>query len=46
MLLWPGDEELGDAADLLLSSILAQGLPMPLHVLSGLDDMAQKVRFI
>ncbi|XP_042232188.1 pre-rRNA-processing protein TSR1 homolog isoform X2 [Homarus americanus] len=42
MLLWPGDEELGDAADLLLSSILAQGLPAPIHIVAGLEEVAQK----
>lgn len=46
MLLWPGDEEIGEASDLLLSSILAQGLPVPVHVLSGLDDMAQKKKHV
>lgn len=42
MLLWPGDEEVGDAADLLLSSILAQGLPAAVHIVAGIEDMAQK----
>lgn len=43
LLLWPGDEELGGDADLLLSSIMAQGLPTPVHVITGLEEMAQKV---
>ncbi|XP_050723085.1 pre-rRNA-processing protein TSR1 homolog isoform X2 [Eriocheir sinensis] len=42
LLLWPGDEELGGDADLLLSSIMAQGLPTPVHVITGLEEMAQK----
>lgn len=41
MLLWPA-EELGEAADLLLSSVLAQGLPAPVHIVAGLEDMSQK----
>ena len=43
MLLWPGEEELGGDADLLLSSIMAQGLPTPVHVVTDLEEVAQKV---
>lgn len=42
LLLWPGEEDLGEDADLLLSSILAQGLPTPVHVATDLEEMAQK----
>ncbi|KAK7067020.1 ribosome biogenesis protein tsr1 [Halocaridina rubra] len=44
LFIWPSEEELGDAAEMLLSSILAQGLPAPVHVLSSLDDMSVKKR--
>ncbi|XP_064112530.1 pre-rRNA-processing protein TSR1 homolog isoform X2 [Macrobrachium nipponense] len=44
MLIWPGDEELGDAGELLLSCILAQGLPSVVHVLSSLEELSQKKR--
>ncbi|XP_045130180.1 pre-rRNA-processing protein TSR1 homolog isoform X1 [Portunus trituberculatus] len=42
LLLWPGEEELGGDADLLLSSIMAQGLPTPVHVVTDLEELAQK----
>ncbi|XP_068216652.1 pre-rRNA-processing protein TSR1 homolog [Palaemon carinicauda] len=42
LLIWPGDEELGDAGELLLSCILAQGLPSAVHVLSSLEELSQK----
>lgn len=45
LLLWPGDEDLGEDADLLLSSIMAQGLPTPVHVVTDLEEMGQKVWF-
>lgn len=44
LFIWPGDEDLADPAELLLSCILAQGLPAPIHVISSLEDVAQKKR--
>lgn len=42
LLLWPGEEELGGDADLLLSSIMAQGLPTPVHLVTDLEELSQK----
>lgn len=43
MLLWPSRDELEDAADLLLSSIMAQALPATVHISASMEDMAHKV---
>ncbi|XP_042877630.1 pre-rRNA-processing protein TSR1 homolog isoform X2 [Penaeus japonicus] len=42
MLLWPSRDELEDAADLLLSSIMAQALPATVHISASMEDMAHK----
>lgn len=43
MLLWPARDELEDAAELVLSSIMAQALPSTIHIAASMDDMAHKV---
>lgn len=44
MLLWPPRDEVEDAAELVLSSIMAQALPATIHIAASMDDMAHKVR--
>ncbi|ROT66365.1 hypothetical protein C7M84_015613 [Penaeus vannamei] len=42
MLLWPPRDEVEDAAELVLSSIMAQALPATIHIAASMDDMAHK----
>jgi len=42
LFLWPGDEELEEASNLLLSSILSQGLPTPVHAIVGTEELSSK----
>ncbi|XP_076033995.1 pre-rRNA-processing protein TSR1 homolog isoform X2 [Oratosquilla oratoria] len=42
LLVWPNDGEVGDAGELLLSCILAQGLPTPVHVTLDPGEISKK----
>ncbi|KAK3858486.1 hypothetical protein Pcinc_035329 [Petrolisthes cinctipes] len=42
MFVWPAEEELSEVTETIISSILAQGLPTPIHIITGLDNVAQK----
>jgi len=42
LFVWPGDEELEEPANLVLSSILSQGLPTPVHAIIGTEELSSK----
>ena len=44
LFVWPPGEDLDDNAELILSSILAQGLPSPVHAVLSVEEFAQKVK--